>query len=1161
MASSPGRSTGFILVVAGALNDRKRFCEAATQHPFRSIYDDPREEKASIEHHDHILLSQPIVFNSPSDSIKSELREIRLLSVDEFSASPGKECTSIDIFASLSALVVTLHMRNEPLLGIVYLHDSKLTRLSGAGRHIMNLYGRYFVGADGQVPFAFVLASGSKSKRVVDTSGILNQFSRKGSMKSDSAVGQVFTDFRWSFSNADSGDTASAQRILSWLISRGSDGRHSSPRGLLYDELREKELEKGLYDTELGKWFGNWLAERAKEISSSAHEPNAIFEDPRLQTLSDAFINEVASIERAVSTLHLSPPGSAEPFIQDIGTIQAATKSVDIIVAFGSPEGLAPPKSDGDVQLRWVTSNAHQCILLVVPKFENTPVDAAILSTVSRWLAFLRNYRFNILGLAAFIHLPTSKVARIDAAVVRNLDLIHAICGPAALEYLVLVKHSGKWAEKERNSRVFRRFTDAKSCLIDIPPQKQQCNASSWAEALSAEFQFRQKGLQFDDIALLGERKAKVVDTSAGQIILKYLTDSLSAVQDEIAQSPYETRSSSKSPMSPSPSPEMRALYLQLDLIRFSESFNLYTKMYSELEKDSGLKKAINRLEALLLCQSDTYPDKHKTCGQLGALYQEHFDAIGGGLEQGRDLEKAIKHYGDAVKLLDATSPVNRSAQDRRAYAKERAAYLGALTRSLDLKFQLFGKKNDLVQAIYHCGDVVNNFMIEAGYSDTQKAVTRHVFGTLLKNKFQTYFDDVADIDSAIGQFHQAENLLPPGHQGIPIIISDICEAYTLRSKYNDDHSKRCPDAEKRQKKEQALRDVENAIREYSRMRPEPSSGHLAYPVLQNAKCKAWSKHWKMCMEIEKGRLDKYGPGCVSLSDAKIEFKVHRNLDEAILAGEEAVKYSHDTAQECDYLVNLGKAYAYRWLWGDRSPDVTAKEGNNDLEEALLCLRGAAETEGALCITRFKAARNWGRWARIGREKGDKEILLAYKYCICLLSQLTSLDIPIDEQYRRLEKIQGMAYIAIEQAIVYGELGKAVEWFEEGRGVVWRHYFRRDELMDSLREKGGAVAEAEALIEEWEGHWKEGRLAVIREKQLAKLIVLRTPLFLPLFPSTHSTFPNLPDFRSLRSSVTFASSILPHLRTFRTSVSLVFRTHRYSLLVAFTPSFALFQTS
>ena len=115
-------------------------------------------------------------------------------------------------------------------------------------------------------------------------------------------------------------------------------------------------------------------------------------------------------------------------------------------------------------------------------------------------------------------------------------------------------------------------------------------------------------------------------------------------------------------------------------------------------------------------------------------------------------------------------------------------------------------------------------------------------------------------------------------------------------------------------------------------------------------------------------------------------------------------------------------------------------------------------------MTRFKSARNWAKVetkkATIAKLKASESsmVLKAYECCIVLLAQIAGEEIPLYEQYRRLEKIQKIVYQATAAAIDCAKLDKAVEFFEEGRSVIWKHYFKHDVIMQALENENPKLA-------------------------------------------------------------------------------------------------------
>ncbi|KAJ2934751.1 hypothetical protein H1R20_g2335, partial [Candolleomyces eurysporus] len=513
--------------------------------------------------------------------------------------------------------------------------------------------------------------------------------------------------------------------------------------------------------------------------------------------------------------------------------------------------------------------------------------------------------------------------------------------------------------------------------------------------------------------------------TSAGLEILQSLTAELSEREDDLKV--YDLPTTSLNHIWHS---QITMLFLQWGVIRFSGSASIYQNIEAELQQDANVQKAITQMEAIITLQSQHHPEKGHKLAQLGGLYNAHFVAHG----NTQDLTHTIKRYNEAVALFDPDDP-------------QRAEHLLILGSHLEKRCQLSGNKDDLVEAIYRCQEAVDVLVKNLGPSlpnDLQKAFASHALGAILKRKFENDMDnvgagaDVNDINRAILRLHDAEGLAPHGHQITSIIFSDLCHSHVLKSKYYS----------YKKDEKQAVSMIETAMDEYNKTLPDPGSNHPAYAMILNAKCQAYSKHYKL-VKVKK-QASKYTV----------------DIQEAIRVGEMAVEHSDGTSQECTYLLNLGKAY---WYLHESSFDTSSTESTGDipspLTRAMECFCQSAQCETADHMIRFKSARNWAKveteTAAIAKLKPSESLraLKAYEYCIILLAEIAGEEIPLYEQYRRLEKIQEIVYQATAAAIKSGKLEKAIEFFEEGRSVIWKHYFKHDIIMHALKDKHPDLAE------------------------------------------------------------------------------------------------------
>jgi len=461
-------------------------------------------------------------------------------------------------------------------------------------------------------------------------------------------------------------------------------------------------------------------------------------------------------------------------------------------------------------------------------------------------------------------------------------------------------------------------------------------------------------------------------------------------------------------------------LFLQWSLVRFSGAVHVFQEVNDKVTGSAEVAKAIAQLEAILNLQSDEYPGKPYRHASLGGLYNAHWELHG----DKQDLSKSIKNYDAAVSLLDDSDP-------------KKAEYTAALAAQLETRARLYGAKNDFLAAIQRAHDTVR-LLLNPDPLDPQAqirlALAHHAMGRNLMHRFEALFDNIDDIDRASACFENAEQALPSGHEAKIIIFSDLCYSHVLRSRYHTQKDVRLDEAKK---------DIENAMLQFSKVPTGPEPDHPGYAIFLNAKCMAYTKHHKL----------------VKVNGAKSQFPP--DIQEAIRVGEMAAAHSVGSSQESFYLFNLGKAHLslHRELKSDQS---RAAESLKSLGNANDCFHYAARCELGDHMVKFKAARNWAK-AQSKRMEIEKplspiELLKAYELNTILLSQIAAHHIPIHEQYRRLEKVQTIVHQATAAAIKYGYPGKAAEFFEEGRSVIWKHYFKHDVTTQSLEEKDPELA-------------------------------------------------------------------------------------------------------
>ena len=159
-------------------------------------------------------------------------------------------------------------------------------------------------------------------------------------------------------------------------------------------------------------------------------------------------------------------------------------------------------------------------------------------------------------------------------------------------------------------------------------------------------------------------------------------------------------------------------------------------------------------------------------------------------------------------------------------------------------------------------------------------------------------------------------------------------------------------------------------------------------------------------------------------------------LTEAVQAGREAVSDSQQpTANRAKHLVSLGSALLRQH----------ASDGNlAALTEACGVLPRAATQPAASLGDRLTAARMWGQAAMLAADPA--QALRGYEYALDLLLQRVGPELAQGDREYGIEESAGLPGEAAAAAIAAGDLARAVELLEHGRGILLGEalHFRSD---------------------------------------------------------------------------------------------------------------------
>jgi hypothetical protein len=166
------------------------------------------------------------------------------------------------------------------------------------------------------------------------------------------------------------------------------------------------------------------------------------------------------------------------------------------------------------------------------------------------------------------------------------------------------------------------------------------------------------------------------------------------------------------------------------------------------------------------------------------------------------------------------------------------------------------------------------------------------------------------------------------------------------------------------------------------------------------------------------------------------------DLDECILKHKDAVHLTPDGhPDKSNNLWNLGNSFLSRF---------EQLHGLNDLQQTISSYSAAACSTTGSPQVRLRGAISWA----LCTEKVQHPSLVdAYQVALSLLPEAAWLGLSISDRHYQIRQTGSLVRDAAAAAISSGQPEKAVEWLEQGRGIIWGQLLNLRTPVDSLREK------------------------------------------------------------------------------------------------------------
>ncbi|KAJ7614846.1 CHAT domain-containing protein [Roridomyces roridus] len=190
------------------------------------------------------------------------------------------------------------------------------------------------------------------------------------------------------------------------------------------------------------------------------------------------------------------------------------------------------------------------------------------------------------------------------------------------------------------------------------------------------------------------------------------------------------------------------------------------------------------------------------------------------------------------------------------------------------------------------------------------------------------------------------------------------------------------------------------------------------------------------CIDIERDALELMPmghPGARTIMHNLAVYLFHRyqssndfqDLQDSYVLGKRAMSQTPDghrdkpqfTMNHCTSLMNLQESLRF-----------------GDPQKLRDLLKAAAHSSSGPPRLRFDAA---SQWSRIGQVEGQDYVLNGYQLTLDLLPELAWLGVSIPDRYYQIRGVGQVARNACTAAITAGLPGRAVEWLEQGRSIIW----------------------------------------------------------------------------------------------------------------------------
>jgi tetratricopeptide (TPR) repeat protein len=342
-------------------------------------------------------------------------------------------------------------------------------------------------------------------------------------------------------------------------------------------------------------------------------------------------------------------------------------------------------------------------------------------------------------------------------------------------------------------------------------------------------------------------------------------------------------------------------------------------------------------------------------------------------------LRERSERTGVLADLDEAISVTRQAIEATPADHPNRGRWLANLGGELARRSERTGALADLDEAIATARQAV----AATPADHPERAGMLSDLGAALARRFERT-DSPADLDEAITVGRQASEAIPGGHPMSPALLANLGTALARRSELTG-----------------GTADLDEAITAFRSAVGSTPAGHIDRAM--------WLSNLAVALASRSERTR-------SLAD----------LDEAIAIGRQACEATPaDHPDQAERLASLAAALVQRF---ERTGSIP------DLQEAVTAGQKAAAIEVASPRVRTRAARQWGFAAGLGQRW--EEAVAGFETAVRLAGLMAPRSLARRDQEHLLQDVGGLASDAAACCLRIGRKDRAVELFEQGRGIL-----------------------------------------------------------------------------------------------------------------------------